>query len=127
MLLIADNIPQVGSYARLEIKHEEGIKESHHQCQCQKRLQDYHGARGAVGTEVTRQPSVSDSLLTANTCTVTNMLSYGVSRVNGQQWDYLLTDAQAAQNLMRAMVRTAHSEQRDPNAGRIRQVLRAPA
>ncbi|KAE8442356.1 hypothetical protein EG329_003427 [Mollisiaceae sp. DMI_Dod_QoI] len=45
-------------------------------------------------------------------------LLYGVSKVYNQQWEYLLTDVQAAQNNMRAMLRTARSGELDPNAGK---------
>jgi meiotic recombination protein REC8 len=45
-------------------------------------------------------------------------LRYGVSRVNLQQWDYLLTDAQAAQNSMKALFKIVRHGQLDQNAGK---------
>jgi len=46
--------------------------------------------------------------------------SYGVSRVHYQQWEYLLSDAQAAQNNMRTLLRAVRNNELDPEAGKAR-------
>ncbi|CZR51478.1 related to meiotic cohesin rec8 [Phialocephala subalpina] len=47
-------------------------------------------------------------------------LLYGVSKVYNQQWEYLLSDVQAAQNNIRALLKAARSDGLDPNAGKAR-------
>ena len=56
---------------------------------------------------------IIEAKLTGNT-------SYGVSRVYSQQCLYVLTDAQAAQSNMRALLRTVKTSELDPDAGKAR-------
>ncbi len=45
--------------------------------------------------------------------------SYGVSKVYNQQWGYLLVDTQAAQTMMRALIKaTRNNNELDPSAGK---------
>jgi meiotic recombination protein REC8 len=46
--------------------------------------------------------------------------SYGVSRVYDQQCYYVLSDAQAAQTHIRTMLRTHQNNDLDPGAGKVR-------
>ncbi|EKD12303.1 uncharacterized protein L3040_000228 [Drepanopeziza brunnea f. sp. 'multigermtubi'] len=45
-------------------------------------------------------------------------LLYGVSRVYNQQWEYLLVDAQSAQNMVRTLFKTARNNDLDVSAGK---------
>lgn len=47
-------------------------------------------------------------------------LLYGVSRVFSQQCGYVLSDAQIAQNNMRALLKAVRTSELDPNAGKAR-------
>ncbi|KAN0119757.1 hypothetical protein V8E51_001965 [Hyaloscypha variabilis] len=47
-------------------------------------------------------------------------LLYGVSKVHDQQWEYLLSDTQAANNSMRALLKVVRTDGIDPDAGKAR-------
>ncbi|PBP26400.1 putative Rad21/Rec8 N terminal domain-containing protein [Diplocarpon rosae] len=45
-------------------------------------------------------------------------LLYGVSKVYNQQWEYLLMDAQSAQNMVRTLFKVVRNHELDPSAGK---------
>jgi len=68
-------------------------------------MRDHYIARGANGTEATEQLTVCTPLDHFRDVG-SQLLSYGVVRVYGEQCSYVLIDAQNAQNNMRALFRT---------------------
>ena len=68
-------------------------------------MRDHYIARGANGTEATEQFTVCTRLNHFGDVD-SQLFSYGVARVYGEQCSYVLIDAQNAQNNMRALFRT---------------------
>lgn len=81
-------------------------------------MRDYHNSRGAHGSTLAEQSSVSQEAATR--VTKADLSSYGVSRVYAQQAGYILTDAQHAQNAMRSLMKVVRAAELDPEAGKAR-------
>lgn len=83
-------------------------------------MRDNRGAGGTDGIEIAEQPPVSRQQEYPLQASKLTIHSYGISKVYDQQWEYLLTDAQAAQNSMRALLKVVRTGGLDPQAGKAR-------
>ena len=82
-------------------------------------MQSHHPARSANGIKIAKQLTASPQDM--NALKPAHILySYGVSRVFSQQCGYVLSDAQVAQNNMRALLKAVRTSELDPDAGKAR-------
>jgi len=104
---------QACRHAWCEVQYQESYPQSNPRRQCSESLRDNHSAGSSNGLKTSKQPSVGTVVQLED---VADLKSYGVSRVYDQQCTYVLSDAQTAQNNMRALLRVVKSNDLDLSA-----------